>query len=69
MEEAKKEVKREVEFKDLLTENGIRVCGLGLVINKLDALNKKQDRTNQLLSFIEKKIEHAVQNQDLERFK
>lgn len=64
MEGTKQEEKKIIKFEDLLTENGLRVSGLGLLVNKVDSLIQKQDRTNQLLSFIEKKVETLIANQN-----
>lgn len=52
-----KEIKTNQGFK-VDKEGRIEVSGNGIIIKKLDDLIKKQDRTNQILSFIEKKIEN-----------
>lgn len=43
-------------------KDGMKVSGMGILINKLDDLIGKVDRTNQLLSFVEKKIETLNSN-------
>lgn len=49
------------ELKKIITDKGLLVNGLGILPGKLDDLIKKQDRTNFLLSMIEKKIEAGNQ--------
>jgi len=41
----------------LITEQGIRIQGIGILIRKIEELQDLQDKTNLKLHFIEKKIE------------
>lgn len=45
------------KLKACVGEQGLLISGNGMIIKKLDKLIELQDRTNLLLSFIEKKIE------------
>jgi hypothetical protein len=40
-----------------LTEEGLRIQGMGIVIRKMEAMNELIDKTNLKLHFIEKKLE------------
>lgn len=44
-------------FSKIVSDEGLKISGQGILIKKVEELIAKQDRTNQLLSFIEKKIE------------
>lgn len=41
----------------LITEQGLRIQGMGLVLKKLDQIKELLDKTNLKLHFIEKKLE------------
>lgn len=42
---------------NLITEQGFRIAGMGLVLAKLDKNNKLTDKTNLKLHFVERKLD------------
>jgi len=48
-------------LEDCVNPEGLKVNGIGILIKKADELIKLQDRTNQLLSFMEKKEETIIE--------
>ena len=51
------------ELKKLITDKGLLVNGIGILIDKLDILNKTLDRNNFLTSMIEKKLDKLIELQ------
>jgi len=43
---------------NLITEQGLRIQGVGILIRKLERMIELQDKTNLKLHFIEKKLEN-----------
>ncbi len=57
MTKLKAPILRELVDSGVITKQGIRISGMGMVIVKLEVLQKLVDKTNLKLHFIEKKIE------------
>lgn len=48
------------KLNDIITEQGLKVSGMGMVANNLDKLLKLQDRNNFLLSRVEDKLDRLL---------
>lgn len=46
-----------MEISEIISEEGLKISGQGILIKELEKLTKIEDRRNALLSFIEKKLE------------
>ena len=51
----------EDKFKSLMTDKGLLVNGIGILVDKLDILNKTLDRNNFLTSMVEKKLDKLIE--------
>ena len=45
----------------VISEHGLLVNGVGSLLNKFDKLIELQDRTNFILSFVEKKLDRIIE--------